>query len=69
MNKEVVASYPIKCIGASSRIEDLDPNSPPVDVSITIYRDCERDVGCSFIVGIFCQKIDKGFISRCKHFV
>jgi hypothetical protein len=56
MNKEVVASYPIKCIGSSSSSCRLDPELTPVDVSLTIYKDGTRDVGCPFISGVSCEK-------------
>lgn len=67
MNKEVIASYAIKCIGSSSSSSPLDPKLKPVDVSLTIYKDGDRDVGCPFLSGVTCEKKEVNPARGCVH--
>lgn len=69
MNKEVITSYPIKCIGDYIPLQEqlsTDPSS--CDISLTVYKDGNREVGCSFLLTEICAK---GGLhrhnSRCVH--
>lgn len=50
VNKEVVTSYPIKCIGSPRH--NLELKLPPFscDASLMIYKDGRHDVGCTFFI-------------------
>lgn len=70
MNKEVITSYPIKCVGAPSRdgILKLTGDLSSAEVSLTIYKDGKRDVGCSFISDQICNKFRGSLLNgRCRH--
>jgi len=69
MDKEVLTSYSIVCTGSPKPSNNLSSNRPHVDVSLTIYNDGKRDVGCSHILpnGI-CDwfEINRDYF-RCRH--
>lgn len=69
MNKEVIASYPIKCLGATHPDTKLGTDINSVDVSLTIYKDGKRDVSCSFLLEHGCGKFGVSIFSggRCRH--
>lgn len=71
MNKEVVSSYPIRCIGIPQSDTKLKIDLlSSVDVSLTIYKDGKRDVGCSFLLSPSenCNRfvMNRNYV-RCKH--
>lgn len=48
MKTEAIASYPIKCEGVSAT--SIPPlKGRPVDISITVFKNGSRDVGCVYL--------------------
>lgn len=56
MRKEVVVSLTLSCLGAPTPNVEINPCSGTTEVSLTIYKDGKRDVGCSFLSTGLCQR-------------